>query len=133
LNLTYRPGDMQMAIKSFEIISVPVSDQQRSKAFYRDVLGFELVREEPMGPGQSWIQLAPRGCLTTIALVTWFETMRPGGLQGVMLNVTDIERDHKEISQRGLKLADVKQEPWGRYTTFQDPDGNGWILRQPPG
>jgi catechol 2,3-dioxygenase-like lactoylglutathione lyase family enzyme len=133
LNLTYRPGDMQMAIKSFEIISVPVSDQQRSKAFYRDVLGFELVREEPMGPGQSWIQLAPRGCLTTIALVTWFETMRPGGLQGVMLNVTDIERDHKEISQRGLKLADIKQEPWGRYTTFQDPDGNGWILRQPPG
>ncbi len=121
-----------MAIKSFEIVSVPVSDQQRSKEFYRDVVGFELVREEPMGPGQSWIQLAPPGCLTTIALVTWFETMRPGGLQGVMLNVSDIERDHKQLSERGLKLAEIKQEPWGRYTTFQDPDGNGWILRQPP-
>jgi catechol 2,3-dioxygenase-like lactoylglutathione lyase family enzyme len=121
-----------MTIKSFEIISVPVSDQQRSKAFYRDIVGFELLREEPMGPGQSWIQLAPRGCLTTIALVTWFETMRPGGLQGVMLNVTDIERDHQDLSGRGLKLAEIKQEPWGRYTTFQDPDGNGWILRQPP-
>jgi catechol 2,3-dioxygenase-like lactoylglutathione lyase family enzyme len=121
-----------MAIKSFEIVSVPVSDQQRSKEFYRDVVGFELLRDEPMGPGQSWIQLAPKGCLTTIALVTWFETMRPGGLQGVMLNVTDIERDHRELSERGLKLAEIKQEPWGRYTTFQDPDGNGWILRQPP-
>jgi len=121
-----------MAIKSFEIVSVPVSDQQRSKEFYRDVVGFELLREEPMGPGQSWIQLAPRGCLTTIALVTWFETMKPGALQGVMLNVTDIERDHKELSGRGLQLAEIKQEPWGRYTTFQDPDGNGWILRQPP-
>jgi catechol 2,3-dioxygenase-like lactoylglutathione lyase family enzyme len=121
-----------MAIKSFEIISVPVSDQQRSKEFYRDVVGFELLREDPMGPGQSWIQLAPRGCLTTIALVTWFETMKPGGLQGVMLNVTDIERDHRELSARGLQLAEIKQEPWGRYTTFQDPDGNGWILRQPP-
>jgi len=64
--------------------------------------------------------------------VTWFETMRPGGLQGVMLNVTDIERDHKELSGRGLKLREIKQEPWGRYATFQDPDGNGWILRQPP-
>jgi catechol 2,3-dioxygenase-like lactoylglutathione lyase family enzyme len=42
-----------MAIKSFEIISVPVSDQQRSKQFYVDVVGFELVREEPMGPGRS--------------------------------------------------------------------------------
>jgi catechol 2,3-dioxygenase-like lactoylglutathione lyase family enzyme len=121
-----------MAIKSFEIVSVPVSDQQRSKEFYRDVVGFELLREEPMGPGQSWIQLAPRGCLTTIALVTWFEDMKPGALQGVMLNVTDIERDHKELSGRGLQLAEIKQEPWGRYTTFQDPDGNGWILRQPP-
>jgi catechol 2,3-dioxygenase-like lactoylglutathione lyase family enzyme len=121
-----------MAIKSFEIVSVPVSDQQRSKEFYRDVVGFELLREEPMGPDQSWIQLAPRGCLTTIALVTWFETMQPGGLQGVMLNVTDIERDHKELSGRGLQLAEIKQQPWGRYTTFQDPDGNGWILRQPP-
>jgi catechol 2,3-dioxygenase-like lactoylglutathione lyase family enzyme len=121
-----------MAIKSFEIVSVPVSDQQRSMQFYRDVVGFELLRDEPMGPGQSWIQLAPKGCLTTIALVTWFETMRPGGLQGVMLNVTDIVRDHKELSERGLKLAEIKQEPWGRYTTFQDPDGNGWILRQPP-
>jgi len=94
-----------MAIKSFEILSVPVSDPQRSKEFYRDVVGFELLREEPMGPG---------------------------GLQGVMLNVTDIVRDHKELSERGLKLAEIKQEPWGRYTTFQDPDGNGWILRQPP-
>jgi catechol 2,3-dioxygenase-like lactoylglutathione lyase family enzyme len=47
-----------MAIKSFEIVSVPVSDQQRSKQFYRDVVGFELLRDEPMGPGQSWIQLA---------------------------------------------------------------------------
>jgi catechol 2,3-dioxygenase-like lactoylglutathione lyase family enzyme len=121
-----------MAIKSFEIVSVPVSDQQRSREFYRDVVGFELLRDEPMGPGQSWIQLAPKGCLTTIALVTWFETMRPGGLQGVMLNVTDIERDHRELSERGLKLAAIKQEPWGRYTTFEDPDGNGWILRQPP-
>jgi catechol 2,3-dioxygenase-like lactoylglutathione lyase family enzyme len=121
-----------MAIKSFEIVSVPVTDQQRSKEFYRDVVGFELLREEPMGPGQSWIQLAPRGCLTTIALVTWFEAMKPGALQGVMLNVTDIERDHKELSGRGLQLAEIKQEPWGRYTTFQDPDGNGWILRQPP-
>ena len=122
-----------MAITSFEIVSVPVSDQQRSKQFYRDVVGFDLVREEPMGPGQSWIQLAPKGCATTIALVTWFETMQPGGLQGVMLNVTDIERDHEELAGRGLELTEIKQEPWGRYAMFSDPDGNGWILRQPPG
>ena len=121
-----------MPINSFEIISVPVADQQRAMQFYRDVLGFDLLREEPMGPGAKWIQLAPKGCATTIALVTWFDAMRPGGLQGVMLNVTDIDRDHKELSARGLKLTEIQQQPWGRYAMFSDPDGNGWILRQPP-
>jgi predicted enzyme related to lactoylglutathione lyase len=121
-----------MAITSFEIVSVPVSDQERAKNFYRDILGFELLREEPMGPGQKWIQLAPEGCSTTVALVTGFDAMKPGGLQGVMLNVTDIDQEHAQLSSRGLSLSAIGQEPWGRYAMFSDPDGNGWILRQPP-
>jgi predicted enzyme related to lactoylglutathione lyase len=120
-------------ITSFEIISVPVKDQQRAKLFYKDVLGFELIREEPMGPGMSWIQLAPAGQQATIALVTWFEQMKPGGLQGVMVNTEDIDAEHKRLTGRGLELTEIKQEPWGRYAMFTDPDGNGWILRQPPG
>ena len=122
-----------MAIVSFEIISVPVSDQERAKRFYRDTLGFELLREESMGPTGKWIQLAPKGCATTIALVQWFDAMRPGGLQGVMLNVTDIDREHEALSARGVELSQIQQQPWGRFATFKDPDGNGLILRQPPG
>ena len=121
-----------MPIRSFEIISVPVSDPQRAKRFYTDVLGFDLVRESPMGPGMTWIQLAPPGQGVTIALVTWFETMKPGGLQGVMVNTDDIDAEHKTLRQRGLVLSEIRQEPWGRYAMFNDPDGNGWILRQPP-
>ena len=121
-----------MSINSFEIISVPVTDQQRAKRFYSEVLGFELIREEPMGPGMSWIQLAPSGQTVTIALVTWFEQMKPGGLQGVMINTEDIDAEHKCLTERGLQLTEIKREPWGRYAMFTDPDGNGWILRQPP-
>ena len=121
-----------MTIHSFEIISVPVSDSQRAKSFYRDVLGFALVREEPMGPGMSWIQLAPPGHDVTIALVTWFDNMKPGGLQGVMVNTEDIDAEHALLRSRGLAIGDIKQEPWGRYAMFSDPDGNGWILREPP-
>lgn len=120
-----------MAITGFEIISVPVTDQQASKAFYRDILGFELLREEPMGPSMSWIQLAPRGQAVTITLVSWFETMKPGGLQGVMVNTDDIDGEVERLAALGLALDPVKAEPWGRYTQFRDPDGNGWILRQP--
>jgi catechol 2,3-dioxygenase-like lactoylglutathione lyase family enzyme len=122
-----------VAIKSFEIVSVPVSDQQRSKIFYRDVLGFELLREESMGPESKWIQLAPKGCSTTIALVSWFDAMKPGSLQGLMLNSDDLDGDFSALSARGLVLTKIDQQPWGRFTMFKDPDGNGWILRQPPG
>jgi catechol 2,3-dioxygenase-like lactoylglutathione lyase family enzyme len=122
-----------MSIHSFEVISVPVADQQRAKIFYRDVLGFELIRESPMGPGMSWIQLAPKGHSVTIALVSWFEQMKPGGLQGVMVNTQDIDEEHRVLTSRGLQLTEIKQEPWGRYAMFNDPDGNGWILRQPLG
>jgi catechol 2,3-dioxygenase-like lactoylglutathione lyase family enzyme len=121
-----------MAISSFEIVSVPVTDQERAKKFYRDLLGFDLLRDEPMGSTVRWIQLAPKGCSTTIALVTWFDTMQPGGLQGVMLNSTDIDRDHQELNAKGLELTKIDQQPWGRFAMFKDPDGNGWILRQPP-
>ena len=121
-----------MAIRSFEILSVPVSDPQRAKRFYTDVLGFDLVRESPMGPGMTWIQLAPPGQGVTIAHVTGVETMKPGGLQGVMVNTDDIDAEHETLRQRGLVLSEIRQEPWGRYATFNDPDGNGWILRQPP-
>ncbi len=121
-----------MAITSFEIVSVPVRDPQRAKRFYQQVLGFDLVRESPMGPGMTWIQLAPPGQPVTIALVTWFDQMKPGGLQGVMLNSDDLDADHVRLSARGLQLTPIQQEPWGRYTLFQDPDGNGWVLRQPP-
>ncbi|NDD65414.1 MAG: hypothetical protein EBZ36_15795 [Acidobacteria bacterium] len=122
-----------MPIHSFEIISVPVSDQQRAKRFYTEVLGFELVRESPMGPGMSWIQLAPAGQSVTISLVTWYEAMKPGGLQGLMINTNDIDAEHLALRSRGLELTDIKQEMWGRYAMFNDPDGNGWILREPPG
>jgi catechol 2,3-dioxygenase-like lactoylglutathione lyase family enzyme len=121
-----------MPITSFEIVSVPVVDQERAKRFYRDILGFDLLRDEPMGPTGRWIQLAPQGCATTIALVSWFDEMRPGGLQGVMLNSTDIDGDHRDLSAKGLQLTKIEQQPWGRFAMFKDPDGNGWILRQPP-
>jgi hypothetical protein len=51
-----------------------------------------------MGPNGIWIQLAPLDCATTIALVTWVEDMKPGGLQGVLPNSSDIDSDHRLLS-----------------------------------
>src|SRR5829696_10139520 len=44
-------GDEQMAVKDVAVVSVPVSDQERAKAFYVDKLGLDLVSEDDSVPG----------------------------------------------------------------------------------
>lgn len=121
-----------MAITHVTIVSVPVDDPDRAKAFYVDVFGFDLLHDEPMGPTMRWIQLSPPGSQTTIALVTWFETMPAGSLRGLMLDTPDIDAEHARLTGLGVALSPIEQQPWGRFSMFADPDGNGLILRQPP-
>jgi catechol 2,3-dioxygenase-like lactoylglutathione lyase family enzyme len=119
-----------MIIRRIDVVSVPVSDQLASKAFYSDVLGFEVIRDNPMGPDQRWVQLALPGAQTSITLVTWFDSMPPGSLQGMVVDTTDIDAARKTLVEKGLRITEVQDAPWGRYATFADPDGNGWVLKQ---
>ena len=113
------------------IVSVPVKDQQKAKAFYRDVLGFKVVAENPMGDDQIWIQMKPPKGRAGITLVTWFDKMPAGHQQGLVLETADITATHAELKSRGLKIKPVTDASWGRFTTFNDPDGNGWVLTEP--
>ena len=119
-----------MKIRRLAIVSIPVRDQERSKGFYRDVLGFQLITDSPFQGDARWIQLAPPGAETAITLVTWFEDMPPGCIQGLVLETDDIEGAYQALSERGLQLDPIADAPWGRYSTFSDPDGNGWVLQQ---
>lgn len=112
------------------IVSVPVSDQERAKIFYRDILGFHVVREADMegNPGRRWIQMKPPSGLSGISLVSWFDAMPPGSLQGIVLDTSDIDRARDKLSANGLDITPVQEANWGRFATFRDPDGNGWIL-----
>ncbi len=115
---------------SIAIVSVPVTDPIKARDFYRDVLGLTLLRDEPMGPEMRWIQLQPRDGGATIALVTWFEGLKPGGQQGLMLGIDDVDGEHARLTGLGVALTPVDEQPWGRFTMLKDPDGNGWILTQ---
>ena len=117
---------------SIAIVSVPVSDQAKAKAFYTETLGFTVVRDNPMGPQQRWVQLEPSGGGAGITLVTWFDAMMPGGQQGLVLTPSDIEARRAELAGRGLEISEVQSQPWGKFATFRDLDGNGWVLQQPP-
>lgn len=117
-------------MQQIAIVSIPVSDSERSKEFYSKVLGFELLADDPMGPDQRWVQLAPAHGGASITLVTWFEQMPPGCVQGLVLETDDVERDHRTLLDRGLDISDIREAPWARFAEFTDPDENGWVLQQ---
>ncbi len=119
-----------MTIRFVSVVSIPVSDPERAKSFYCETLGFELLTDTPMGPGRRWIHVRPEGAQTSFTLVTWFDAMPPGSLQGVVLDTADVGAAHAELGSRGLALSAIESAPWGRYATFRDPDGNGFVLQQ---
>ncbi|HEV8042906.1 MAG TPA: VOC family protein [Bryobacteraceae bacterium] len=112
------------------IVSIPVKDQERSKRFYNAVLGFPITREADFRPDAKWIELNVPGTKTNIALVTWFENMPPGGVRGMVLLTDNLDRSFETLEARGLKTSAVQTAPWGRYLTFSDPDGNGWVMNE---
>ena len=120
-----------MAVQDVKVISVPVSDQERAKAFYVDTLGLELERDDHSVPGIRWIQVAPRGGTTSLTLVNWFDAMPPGSLQGLVVGTTDLERDCHELAARGVDFErPLRQQPWGAEAVVRDPDGNQIVLQQ---
>ncbi|HEX5120604.1 MAG TPA: VOC family protein [Pseudonocardiaceae bacterium] len=122
-----------MAVTQVRLLSLPVTDQDRAKRFYVDTLGFDLVADNPM-PGGRWVQVAPKGADTSITLVTWFTTMPAGSVKGLVLETDDLDGDVATLTARGVPIeGDVQQAPWGRFVTFDDPDGNGIVLQASAG
>ena len=56
--------------------------------------------------------------------------MLPGSVQGLAINTDDIEAAHCVLVERGLGISEVQSAPWGRFSTFSELDGNGWVLQQ---
>jgi catechol 2,3-dioxygenase-like lactoylglutathione lyase family enzyme len=113
------------------IISIPVKDQNASKSFYTEVLGCKVLEEMPFGPDTNWIKLELPGVETRIVLATWFPQMPPGSVQGLVLTTNDIAKTYAELKKRGLAISEIDKQSYGQEATFEDPDGNGWVLQQP--
>jgi catechol 2,3-dioxygenase-like lactoylglutathione lyase family enzyme len=119
-------------ISQIAVVSVPVADQARAKKFYTDKLGFTAEMDVPnaMGPGSSWIMLKPENAGTSITLVNWFDSMPAGSLRGLVLMTDDLDGEHARLKAARVDVDDIRQEPWGRFTTFRDSEGNGLVLQQ---
>jgi catechol 2,3-dioxygenase-like lactoylglutathione lyase family enzyme len=104
-------------------VGVPVTDQDRAVEFYVGKLGFEKRRDMPFGAGR-WIEVAPPGSATTIALV-------PAGVPaGIRLMTQDTDSDHAALRSRGVDTDPEVMRMPGAPAMFalRDPDGNSLIL-----
>jgi catechol 2,3-dioxygenase-like lactoylglutathione lyase family enzyme len=116
-------------MKSIEIISIPVTDQQKAKEFYQK-LGFEIIVEAPFEAGQKWIQMGYPNSKVSITLVTWFENMPAGCINGFVIKTDDLLQDKTELEAKGITTGKIDQTPWGQFMAVTDPDGNRISLHQ---
>ena len=116
-------------MKSIQIVSIPVTDQQKAKEFYLNI-GFSVIVEAPFEGDKQWIQMGLTGSDATITLVTWFPAMPAGCVQGLVIKTDDIEKDFKELNEKGIKTGAIEKLPWGRFMSVTDPDGNMISLHQ---
>jgi catechol 2,3-dioxygenase-like lactoylglutathione lyase family enzyme len=123
-----------VGITAVQLFSLPVTDQDRARDFYVDVLGFELVADTEMGPSMRWVQVRPPGVATSVTLVTWSESMPAGSARGTVLETDDLDAEVTRLGALGVAMdGDVREAPWGRFVTFADPDGNGIVLQTTAG
>ena len=114
-----------------------VRDQERSRRFFVDQLGFQVaVDAEVPGVGR-WIIVTPPTGLPGIALVVppeeSVESQRIGQNTGIGFLTEDVRAVFEEWSKHGVRFALPPMEPpWGRgqarCALFEDVDGNRFSL-----
>src|SRR6186997_1489270 len=109
-----------------------VSDVDRAKAFYVDQVGFNADHDHRVSDEIRFVQLTPPGSACSIAIGTGLSDMPPGSVKGLQLVVTDINAARAELVKRGVDVSDVQVFDWGSFVFFSDPDGNSWAVQQLP-
>jgi lactoylglutathione lyase len=113
-------------ITGVRTVGVPVTDQDRALEFYIEKLGLEKRLDAPYGDGGRWIEVAPEGATTTIALVRSREGVPTGVETGIRLTTQDADAKHLDLRARGVDADEVlRWEGAPPMFSFRDQDGNG--------
>ncbi len=119
---------------TLEVVLLPVSDIDRSIAFYRDKVGFDLDHDTRT-PDMHIAQLTPpgSGCSIVVGDLPAHREMAPGYLRGLQLCVADGAVAREELVDRGVECSEIQvfdPRDGGTLFTFSDPDGNSWVVQQ---
>jgi predicted enzyme related to lactoylglutathione lyase len=117
-------------------VVVSVDEQERVKQFWTNRIGFELRSDESYGD-ERWIEVNPPDGRPQLVLSprASHEPKRevPDELphSPVFFNCADIEATQRELSERGVEFPiPPRQEHFGWWSMFADPDGTRYALGQ---
>jgi catechol 2,3-dioxygenase-like lactoylglutathione lyase family enzyme len=146
------PADAHVDLK-LEVVVIPVSDVDRSKAFYAR-LGWRLDADFSFDNGFRVVQFTPPGSGASVQFGSNITTAAPGTAQGLYLVVSDIKAAHDELAARGADVTEVfhagapggqfeparggaraggfadRRASYGSFAVLRDPDGNAWLLQE---
>ncbi|WP_371784514.1 VOC family protein [Streptosporangium subroseum] len=134
-----------------EVLTLPVSDVDRAKAFYEN-LGFRLDADFVVDEDFRVVQLTPPGSEASVIIGNGVTSALPGSVQGLHVIVTDIVAARADLAARGVDISEVfhdaggvfhhagtegrvagpdpERRSYGSFASFDDPDGNGWVLQE---
>jgi catechol 2,3-dioxygenase-like lactoylglutathione lyase family enzyme len=134
-----------------EIVVIPVSDVDRAKEFYAR-LGWRLDVDIAKDEQFRVVHFTPPGSQCSVLFGKGVTTEGPGSVQGLHLIVSDINRAHAELVERGIDVSEVfhdagglfhhageegrvsgsqpERRSYGSFASFSDPDGNGWVFQE---
>ena len=115
-----------------EVVFLGVTDVDRAKAFYVDLVGFDADHDQVVHEGLRFVQLTPPGSACSIAFGEGITDMAPGAQKGVMMVVDDVRAQRERLVAAGVEVTEVDEMAWGSFAFFADPDGNAWTLQQLP-
>ena len=121
-------------INKIGIVCIPVSDQEKAIEFYVGTLGLEKTADVPFGNGYRWVEVAPAGSATTIAIAPPPEGQPAGGAQtGIILHTDDIEAVHADLKAAGVDVDDEVSrmgDPVPPMFWLRDPEKNVLMIAE---
>ena len=119
---------MSTRVSRIANVIIPVTHQDRMLEFYTDTLGLEKRVDTPFGDGNRWIEVAPPGADTPIAICPPGPNVTAGGKDtGISLQTDDVDAYHARLKDRGVDVdAEVSRfgDPVPPMFWFRDPEGN---------
>jgi lactoylglutathione lyase len=125
----------ETVIDAVAFVSINVADQDRAKKFYTEQLGFDLVRDDPMGDpdGPHWVEVRPPSARTNVVL--FHNPEGTGSFGPCVFDTDDISATADDLKTKGVEIIEEPRiAEWGTWwARFRDSEGNEIGLGQQHG